>query len=146
MLCLYFRENAEKCLKRILIPWSYFLDQGYCTQYSDRVTDWTAEELWFNSWQVQEIFLLSRMSCPAVGPEESPVLWVLGAKQPGHESDPFHLVLMWRIDGTLPVLPCYRGVDRDNSVLTDLPHISHCLFSVCWVFCFKTSHVKLEVM
>jgi hypothetical protein len=53
---------------------------------------WMAEELEFNSWQSEEIFLFSTMSRLALGPTQPPSQWVLGplskgAKWLGHEAD-----------------------------------------------------------
>jgi len=40
---------------------------------------WTAEELWFNSQQGQDIFLLARAFKPAQEPTQLPVRLVAGA-------------------------------------------------------------------
>jgi hypothetical protein len=53
---------------------------------------WIAEESWFNSRQVQEIYLFSNMSEPALRTTQPPIQWVswavsLGVKQSGREAD-----------------------------------------------------------
>jgi len=53
------------------------------------------------------------------------VLWVLGVKLPGHASDHLHIVLRLRINGGIPLLPFHDGVDRNDSILTDVRHIPH---------------------
>jgi hypothetical protein len=63
---------------------------------------WTVDGSGFDSWKVQEIFLYSIASIPALGPSHPPIQWVPGmvspeVKRPGREADHFYLVLGLRI-------------------------------------------------
>jgi hypothetical protein len=62
------------------------------SRYSDWTMSWTTEELVFDSWQGQDIFLLSTAFKPVLGPTQSPIQRVPasvcpGVKQSGHEAD-----------------------------------------------------------
>jgi hypothetical protein len=47
------------------------------------VIGWIAEELGFDSWQGEEIFLLSTMFRPALGPLQPPIQSIPQAVSPG---------------------------------------------------------------
>jgi hypothetical protein len=66
----------------------FFHELGWLTWCDGLQAGW----LGFDSWQRQEIFLYSTASTPALGSNQPPVQWVLGAlslgvKRPGHEAD-----------------------------------------------------------
>ena len=47
---------------------------------------WTTEELWFDSWQGQEIFLLSKFCQRALGPTQPPIQWAKKVFVDRHEA------------------------------------------------------------
>jgi hypothetical protein len=54
--------QMQEVLTKLYFEISHIIILVYCL-----IMSWTAEEEWFNSWQGQEIVLLSEVSGPIVG-------------------------------------------------------------------------------
>jgi len=54
------------------------------------VTRWKLDDLEFEHWQTQDIYLIFKMSRQALGPNQAPVQWIMicfAGVWPGHEAD-----------------------------------------------------------
>jgi hypothetical protein len=69
-----------------------FREKSTCTQnkpyhkISDEGMGWTTEELWYNSWQEQEILLFFTTYRPFLGPPQQSSQWILRALASGYSS------------------------------------------------------------
>jgi hypothetical protein len=88
--CFKWHSWSLSAISKAKVKFSLCLinHQGWCSRYSDALRTW---QPWFDSQQMQEIFLLSTEFRPTVGSTESPTHWLsgafsLGAKWAGRET------------------------------------------------------------
>ena len=92
----------------------------YCTCYSqESVVSVVTRlvDLGVESQHGQDVYALSKMSRPVLGPAQPPTQWVPGALSPGHEADHSHpstakVVNEWRYTCTPRVF--LHGVNGNN--------------------------------